>query len=91
MTKAQLVGLTDIAERLNESRPDDADVITRQLVWYWAESKTLKFPKHEHKLGGGRLWSWPKVLKWATAHGHLESDGDGENDGSKQADGAAAG
>jgi hypothetical protein len=56
----QLVGATEIAERLGVSRG--------QVVHNW-RARFADFPDPVHELAMGLLWYWPDVAEWAAAHG----------------------
>jgi predicted DNA-binding transcriptional regulator AlpA len=56
----QLVGATEIAERLGVSRG--------QVVHNW-RARFGDFPEPVHELAMGMLWYWPEVAEWASAHG----------------------
>jgi predicted DNA-binding transcriptional regulator AlpA len=56
----QLVGATEIAERLGLSRG--------QVVHTW-RARFADFPEPERVLAMGLLWYWPDVAAWASTHG----------------------
>lgn len=56
-----LVGLTDIAERVGASR---------ETVRLWSTGERRSdFPNHFTTAGGSRLWAWTEVHAWIVAQG----------------------
>ena len=58
----QLVGVTEIAERLGARSP------ARVHDW---RRRYPDFPEPVAKLGMGLLWNWPDVERWARGAGRL--------------------
>lgn len=58
----QLVGATEIAQRLKVKRP--------QVVYGW-RSRYEDFPAPVAELSIGLVWSWPDVEAWAKRTGRL--------------------
>ncbi|MGH9177544.1 MAG: DNA-binding protein [Acidimicrobiales bacterium] len=57
-----LVGATEIAQRLGVARP--------QVVYSWRR-RPLDFPAPVAKLSIGLVWAWPDVEAWARRTGRL--------------------
>lgn len=58
----QLVGTSEIAERLNVKR--------HQVVHSWRQ-RYPDFPQPIADLSRGPIWNWPDVEKWARKTGRL--------------------
>jgi hypothetical protein len=60
MTKADPVGIAEIAERLN---------VRRQTVDIWRHRDLL--PEPEWTVGGRPAWDWSTIKEWAKGTGRL--------------------
>ena len=59
---SELVGATEIAQRLGVSRP--------QVVYSWRR-RSVGFPEPVAHLSIGLVWAWPDVKAWARRTGRL--------------------
>jgi len=59
----QLVGATEIAERLGVARP--------QVIHTW-RTRHADFPEPVLALSQGLIWYWPDVEKWARRTGRIK-------------------
>lgn len=62
----QLVGASEIAERLGVNRPS--------LVQDW-RLRYSDFPQPVARLKGAHVWAWPDVERWARRSGRLPKHG----------------
>ena len=55
MTKEELVGVHEIAERTHRSK---------QAVWNWTKYTHMRFPEPVARLAAGPVWRWSDIRRW---------------------------